>query len=295
MASKLWGKPYLLISFLLLAILIFLAVAPSYSSQVLPQDLPGVVTDHELWLKSVADTPAIVSVNKIESGSTVDFKSLRLCNNQWGAPGNEKLTSGVYLSNNNIFGWYWERNNPLSKPGISGVLPIYPSVRAGGSPWEKSRAAGFPVRLSDINSLKFNLSYQYSLPPDGSYDLAYDMFLTESDQPSPTPKRNAEVMIWIHQTLAPPTQNCRGEVSDGINQYELYSYQMADGRLYHAFIMKGPVLGRQHTIDAKRLLDQLDIDTRWYIPGIELGNEVIHGSGKIEISQFSIYLNGHET
>jgi hypothetical protein len=234
------------------------------------------------------------TITKTESGNSIDFTNRKLCNNQWGAPASEKLTSGVYYTQNKSFGWYWNRNTPLEKAGVNGVLPIYPSIRVGGSPWDISNSVDFPVKVGKIKSLTLNLSYKYDTVPDGAYDFAYDMFLTDSSQPSSSPRRNAEVMIWIHRTLAAPSSSYKGDFSDGFNNYELYSYQMSDGRLYFAFIMKGaPVYEAQHTVDAKKLLDQINLNPDWYIPGIELGNEVVYGTGKVEISQFEVNLNGH--
>jgi hypothetical protein len=233
------------------------------------------------------------SVSKSKPGTTIVFNTRTLVNNNWGAPPEEKLTSGIYLAQNNNFGWFWDRLAPREKAGIKGMLPIYPSIRIGGNPWEPSKCVHFPVRLSEVKSLNLELSYTYPTTPDGAYDLAYDMFLLDTNQPSSNPKRNAEVMIWIHQTLAPPSGCYKGDFTDGNNNYELYSYVMADGRLYFAFIMKGqPVFQAQHTVDAKKLLDLLNLDPDWYIPGIELGNEVIDGAGKIEISQLIVSLNG---
>ena len=236
------------------------------------------------------------TITKSDPGNTLDFNNLKLCNNQWGASLEENLNCAVYISQNNTFGWYWDRKSPLVKSGMNGVLPIYPSVRIGGSPWEKSNSVLFPVKVSDTKSLMLTLNYKYAAIPEGAYDFAYDMFLTDTDQPSSNPKRNAEVMIWIQRTLSPPDGCYKGDFSDGTNTFGLYSYVMADGRLYYAFVMKGqPLFDAQYKIDAKKLLDNLNLNSSWYIPGIELGNEVISGSGNIEITQFDITLNGHSS
>jgi hypothetical protein len=46
-------------------------------------------------------------------------------------------------------------------------------------------------------------------------------------------------------------------------------------------------------VNASKLLEQLDLNKTWYIPGIELGTEVWNSSGTIQINQFNINLNGH--
>ncbi len=227
--------------------------------------------------------------DKIESGSR------RLTNNVWGAPEDETLISGVYLNYDGSFGWDWNRPDPKTKPGQTCVKPIYPSVRCGGSPWDPSNSAYFPVRLTDIKSLKLDVMYSYPSLPTGSYNLAYDMFLSDTNQPGSSPKPKAEVMIWLHSTFPQLPNTYRGDFTDGNNTYELYSFVMSDGRLYYSFAMKGqPQFQAQHTVDARRLMDNLTLDPNWYIHGVELGNEIVSGSGKIKISKLNISLNGHD-
>jgi hypothetical protein len=59
--------------------------------------------------------------------------------------------------------------------------------------------------------------------------------------------------------------------------------------------MKGqPQFQAQHAADAKKVLDNLAFDAGWYIHGIELGSEILSGTGKIEISKLVVNMNGHE-
>jgi hypothetical protein len=272
-------------------------VSPSAQSLTTTANIGEIVPAVGLSIvKSEIASQQSGTLAKSVSGKTIEFNRGKLCNNQWGAPLEENLNCSIYLSQNNTFGWYWDRTNPLVKSGMNGVLPIYPSVRVGGNPWEKSNSVLFPVKVMNVNSLMLNLNYKYATIPDGSYDFAYDLFLTDTDQPCSTPVRKAEVMIWIHQSSLPPGGSYKGDFSDGINTYELYSYVMADGRLYFAFVMKGqPLYNAQYKIDAKKLLDYLNLNPNWYIPGIELGNEIINGSGNLEITQFDVILNGHSS
>ncbi len=101
-------------------------------------------------------------------------------------------------------------------------------------------------------------------------------------------------MIWIHASVKQPSKSYKGDFSDGLNTYELYSWVMSDGRLYYSFIMKGkPQQAAHHTVNTRKLLDKLELDPGLYIHGIELGNEVFSGSGKIEIDKFNVNLNGN--
>lgn len=238
--------------------------------------------------------PAVVSLDKSKAWDKIDHKYLRLTNNVWGASTHEKLTSGVYLLQDEGFGWYWDRRQPQPRVGESFVKPIYPSVRIGGSPWDPSNAPQFPVKVSELESLKVDLSYGYPTTPTGNYNLAYDIFLSDTNVPSATPKPNAEVMVWLHNTIPEQRDTFRGDYSDGANTFALYSHVMEDGRLYYAFVRKEkcPLKTYQTSVDVKQLIDQLKLNPTWYIHGVELGNEVVDGAGKIEIDRFSVNING---
>ncbi|MBI2859446.1 MAG: hypothetical protein HYX90_10245 [Chloroflexi bacterium] len=230
-----------------------------------------------------------------QRGKNISFRSLKLVNNQWGAPANEKLASAVYLEQGRRFGWFWNRQDPMTKQGNVFVQPIYPSVRIGGNHIEQSKLASFPVKLSAVQSLISLVDYRYSEDPSGVFNLSYDLFLLDKATSGPNAKRKAEIMIWLHGTIGQPPQTYKGDFSDGHNTYELYSFVMSDGRLYSAFVMKNqPQFPSQHKVDIKRLMEKLDLDPNWYIPGIELGNEIVSGSGKIEISRLSLSLNGSD-
>ncbi len=46
--------------------------------------------------------------------------------------------------------------------------------------------------------------------------------------------------------------------------------------------------------DAKRFMDNITLDPNWYVHGVELGNEIVSGAGKIKISKLNINLNGRD-
>ncbi len=218
-----------------------------------------------------------------------------LMNNVWGAPPEEAYTSGIFLAPDGSFGWYWNRQGPLTKPGQTSVLPIYPSIRIGGNCLERTKSANFPIKLGDAKTLAFNLAYSYPTAPTGTYDLAYDLFLSEASQPDTKPKIAAEVMIWMNATAKQPTKYYKGDFSDGNNTYALYSWTMADGRTYYSFVLTGGSgAGVQIQVNAKKLLDQLNLNPEWLIHGVEFGTEIYSGSGQIKISQFNINLNGND-
>jgi len=235
--------------------------------------------------------PVSSVVAREKPGDRIELEGARITNNVWGLLPSETIASGVYLNVNGTYGWYWDRpDQALNLLGL--VKPIYPNVRIGGTPWLASTVAQFPVKVKDLKSLDLSLAYVYRSEPNGYYNLAYDLFLTDSSQPSASPNIKAEVMIWIQGTAEQKSLTYKGDYSDGYNIYQLHSWTMADGRIYYAFVMKERAgLAGSHFVDAKKLLEQLPLDPNWYIPGVELGNEVWHGSGRIEISKFDVRIS----
>ncbi len=229
------------------------------------------------------------------SGNTIDFGSRRLTTNTWGASPGEPLDCGVFLNRDKTFGWYWDRLDPQLKPGDKFIRPIYPNVRIGASPLERSNARQFPIKVGDIKSLAFDVSYEYLALPTGAYNLAYEMFLSDTKKSGPNLAPKAEVMIWIHRTFTQPADSYEGDFTDGNNSYLLYSWVTSEGRLYASFIMKGePQYQGQHIVDAKALLDQLDLEPTWYVLGVQFGSEIVNGSGRIQINKLNINVNGHK-
>lgn len=232
---------------------------------------------------------------KGKAWDTISFASRSLFNNVWGKAPGETLTSEIFVRPDGGFGWLWDRPQPGMKPGHSLVHPIYPNVTVGGSPWVASKIPNFPVKVKDVTSAVYTVSYDFGENPVGRYNLAYDMFLSDTQRASRTPRPKAEVMIWVRGSAGQPEDKYKGEVGDGINIYRFYSWTMAQDRRYYAFVQKNdPGPRATHRVNVKKLLDTIAVGPDWYIPGVELGTEVWDGSGEIEIRGFRININGFD-
>lgn len=230
---------------------------------------------------------------KIDPYAQIILGSANLMNNVWGAPSAEAYSSGIYQNADNTFGWYWTRQAPIIKPGQTCVAPIFPSIRIGGTGPDRSRSAFFPIKLANAKTLLLDVTYDYPQIPSGTYDLAYDLFLSDASQPNTKPRIAAEVMVWLDATAKQPSKSYVGDFTDGTNTFALYSWTMADGRAFYSFVLKSALVPAGHyQIDAGKLLDQIKLDSNWLIHGIEFGTEVYNGSGRIHINRFGIVLNG---
>jgi hypothetical protein len=229
----------------------------------------------------------------IRTNTTIEFGPHIITKNFWGAPPEENLSGSIYYNQDKTFGWSWDRQNPLTKPGVNGILPIFPNVRIGADLGQASNSKLFPLKASSVNRLLFNTTYLYLDAPTGEYNLAYQIYYSDSSKPAQANVPRAEVMIWIHHTFGQPPHTLQGDYSDGNTLYQLYSWTMPDGRIYYCFLTQAPPsFSDQHIVDAKKLLDTLPINPQWYLLGVSLGNEVLNGTGNLEILQLSVNLNG---
>jgi hypothetical protein len=229
------------------------------------------------------------------SPNTLTFGSRMIINNRWGAPPEEKLTCGIFLNPDESFGWYWNRPDPVQKPGMTIFQPLYPNVKIGSDVGEKPVNKNLPVQVKSIQQFQFNVTCTYPTSPTETYNLAYQMYFADTDKPAPGTQANLEAMIWIQQTFGQPPSAYKGEFSDGHNNYKLYSYTQFNGMPYSAFLIQDqPVFQPQYTVDAKKLLDVLEINPDWYLFSIHFGSEIVKGAGKIEISRYVIILNHQE-
>lgn len=215
----------------------------------------------------------------------------KLFNNVWGAGDAEKtsgtLKSYIYYKSNGNFGWEWSRSNPLPNPNI--ILPLYPAVIVKNT----NNFSYFP-KLKYVNTLKADLGYEYVKYPTGSYNFAYDIWFKDGKN------RIAEIMIWMDCTSCIPGAY-RGDVNDGYNTYALYYKPSNKNRPwpYYAYVLKNKNKSKSiqsHSVNMKILLDKLvqsgDLSTEWDLYSIELGNEVWKGSGRTEIDNYKINING---
>jgi len=228
------------------------------------------------------------------SEGNIENSSRRLHNNMWGITDEEKklgtAKSYIYYKYNGNFGWEWDRPDPT--PDINDhVTPIYPEVIIGASGPYSSTAKYFPIKLKDVKSLTSEVAYKYIKTPTGGYNLAYDIWIVDNKG-----NNKAEVMIWVDGDLGDPQKY----VADGINEYG-YFYRSPSPKFnwdYHAFVLKNqdPV-PLDHKVNIKNLLNILiksgKLNDDWSVLGVEFGNEVGTGSGRIEISKYMVNINGN--
>jgi len=140
-----------------------------------------------------------------------------------------------------------------------------------------------PVQLSTIT----DASIDYDVSFDGNtsgFNVTYDIWLTDKPNGGPSSITN-EVMIWIHKGDVKPYGDLVGTYSDGNNTANIYHSGTYTAVVFDQDSTSG-------TIDLDGLFDVLVglgiVSRDEYIGSIELGSEVVSGSGSLSIHNLDI-------
>lgn len=194
-------------------------------------------------------------------------------------------------------GWAWRW------PTRDGLY-AYPHVLVGLSPWHAapSNDPRFPRRLADTRVLRF--THDFEQLGSGKQNLAADIWITtRAPVPGAPPDPSilkAELMVWLHASpgLVDPAARPVGEALVQGERWPLHvraGWADASGGStqrwtlisYHA-----PHMRLAGTVDVQALLQ--DAQARGllapgdWVTGVELGNELVSGSGHTWVRQFSV-------
>ena len=194
------------------------------------------------------------------------------------------------------YGWRWRW------PRGAGSVKAYPEVLYGYKPWFTfSTTPDLPRRISAISEL--TVAYDVSLQARGKYNLAFDIWVTGSDRPTPSDITH-EIMIWAgdrERAWEPyPGRRVRTARIGGA-VYDLYIKPHAEWLpqhgapdvVYIAFNARTARLSG--ALDLKEFLDYLTenghLPADGYVASVELGNEVMHGAGELWFKSYEVRVN----
>lgn len=194
------------------------------------------------------------------------------------------------------YGWCWQW------PHGSGNVKAYPEVIHGHKPWfTSSTTANLPRPISTIDEL--SVIYDIEMNARGRYDLAFDIWVTTSERPTPSTITH-EIMIWMgERTRAwePSPGYLAKRVTIGDAAYDLYIRPRAEWLKEHgapdvayiAFNSRTAQLSGR--IDVKEFLDYLTnhgyLPADGYVASVELGNEIVNGTGELWLKSYEIRVN----
>ena len=226
-----------------------------------------------------------------------------LTNNVWNrqAAGSFAYSQCLTARNRNTspqYGWSW------SWPTNSGSVFSYPEVVLGWKPWNggQTTVPSLPIRVNAINN--FSWSYAVEVHTTGIHDIATSMWLTSNGATSnnvDTSHLTTEFMIWSDGYAFSPAGNMVGQVGiNGVN-YEVWSDpnqtdasgQNSNVWKYVAYRMTSPQLSV--TLDIKAILNDAVsrglVTAADYVSDIELGTEVMSGSGNLWVDSLTLNVN----
>ena len=198
------------------------------------------------------------------------------------------LTRGLDGATEYGWRWRWPRGN--------GRVKSYPEVIYGQKPWDaESSTSVLPARIEAIRELSIDYAVEQSA--EGIYNLAYDIWVTSANPPTPDTITH-EVMIWMDRTFeSQPRRFHAGEVVVDDIVFDLYlrpAFHAGSGADYIAFVSREPRLGGVVDIMAflGYLVDHDHVPADHYVAAVELGNEVIEGTGELWLQRYRVTADG---
>ena len=191
------------------------------------------------------------------------------------------------------YGWRWQW------PRGSGNVKAYPEVLYGHKPWFTfSTTAKLPRQISTINEL--SVAYDVEIQARGRYNLAFDVWVTNNDRPTPSAITH-EIMIWVGERARAwepyPGKRVK-RVAVGGAAYDLTIKQHAEWLTEHGapnvvyIAFNARAAQTSGSLDVKQFLDYLTesghLPADGYVASVELGNEVMHGTGEVWLKSYEI-------
>ena len=188
------------------------------------------------------------------------------------------------------FGWSWRW------PSSDGVVS-YPEVIYGDTPWDQKPRHGTADLPMRMGSHRMTADYDVSYQASGICNLAFE-FWTVSSLPASPSAITDEVMIWIDNKDMTPAGAWTDVFTLHGTTYDVFLHEGhgdASGKnskrwTYVAFLARKPVLKGPLDITAFAVFLQSKriLGNDLFITSLELGNEVITGTGRTEVRGYKV-------
>jgi hypothetical protein len=175
-------------------------------------------------------------------------------------------------------------------------VATYPEIQVGYSPWngEASPDSGFPFKAG---TKKVVANYDVALEASGSYNMAFEFWAVSALPPTKN-RITHEVMIWIAGDRLGPAGDPVGKTTIQGNPFNIYmrrNHGDASGANQNTWtivslLAEKPLL--HGPLDVGQIIDFLlkqgYLNPNLFIANLELGNEVMRGSGSAIVRNFSV-------
>lgn len=224
-----------------------------------------------------------------------------LYNNVWNKQAAKKFSWSQCLErnpSNGLYGWSWVW--PTLK---NDAIYSYPQIKLGTSPWAPALNGypDFPLENSLVSSLV--IEHELDVQSNGEHNVATSLWITNTKEIGNTPNPSAilaELMIWSYAT--PNHMNPAGSHADtveiGGQTWEVWideNWSDASGAnnnkwIYITFRAKSKSLKAKFDVInfINYAVEHQVLPNIFYIADIELGTEIMSGTGLLWVKQFNV-------
>ncbi|MBN1797886.1 MAG: hypothetical protein JW822_04890 [Spirochaetales bacterium] len=245
-----------------------------------------------LWMLFLFVVSCDSGVTYNHSGNCADWAEITIDeyiiqNNVWGKQNITNYEQCIYKESpidNFPVGWHWVWPEP------PGGVKAYPEIIYGHKPWSAaSTTADLPVQISAITDI--TAVYDITQTASGSYNLAFDVWLNDTNPPTGE-SITRELMIWLDREVMVPAGTYQATVNIDGEAYDFYKTEFPDWT-YIAFVKQTSEFSGTTRIDLffDYLVANGHIADTEYCSSIELGNEIVSGSGSTEFANFTVTVN----
>jgi len=239
-------------------------------------------------------TGILLEESSADWGTVIYNTQYRLINNVW----NKSAATGSYiqrvftetLNGKTAVGWQWNWTNS------SYSVVAYPEIVIGDKPWDTAAGISTPFPVA-AGSADIVADFKTNITATGVYNMAFSIwgFTNTSD---PRNSITHEIMIWVlNNGLSPAGTKQYTTTIDGV-EFDVYvkenhgddSGGASNKWTYIAFEPQSDIkAGPFHLDDFIDFLASKSLITSAnYLSSVELGNEVVRGSGSVEIEDYAI-------
>jgi len=224
--------------------------------------------------------------------ATIISTETQLTNNTWGVKETESGEQCI-AKYDDKYAWNWSWNN------TSHHIITFPSITYGFKPWDnKSTNNALPKLISDISSIP--VSFHFNQKATGAQNLLLEAWLVDSNKPitKDTIKREVGIHFFQNGWTGQAGKFISSVNISGVN-YDVYfsnPWKTERGHFhwqYISFVQKDFFPNPSTvSIDFKLFLNAIEtlgLTTNYLtLASLELGTEVVRGTGNVEISEFDI-------
>jgi hypothetical protein len=199
------------------------------------------------------------------------------------------------VGNTTQYGWNWVWPDPGT------TVYAFPEIGVGSSAWSNGPHGDtrFPVKISSMD--RMTIAYSIETTATGSRNLAAEMWITSVPTPAPNPLViTTEFMIWSETVPSnrTPSGTKRGTVTIDGTTWEIWVLDnlttTVDAGTFQSNYVAYRAINSSPRIsyDAKKILaDAINrgyVNQDHYISDVQLGNEIMAGSGTTWVTEFSV-------